>query len=311
MKRAVCTISTKSYLPKVYALFESVSKFDPNSSLEVLVVDVTAKELSNLNSPIEEVTFRPLSEIKFNYAQEAIAKYQKYPDKLRWTFKPIFLNYLLNEGNYEKAIYVDNDIYFTGSFDFLWEELDTHHILLTPHFRPSDPTKEPLWFETNFRDGIYNAGFIGAAKGSESALDWWTNVCIYKCTKSYIQGMFDDQKYLDMMPVIEPKTKVIHNMGCNVAYWNIKEAKRKITNGKVIIEDKYPLVFVHYADCTIAAIMRDEDPMLKEPLKEYLAVLEKYGFKVDTQKVLKNEGFWVKYRNAKWQLLWSYLNWFK
>ncbi len=310
MKRAICTISTKSYLPKVYALFDSILKFDKDSELEVLVVDSDATELSNLDTSFLNVKYRALDELNSIFAKEATAKYRKHPDKLRWTFKPIFLNYLLNEGGYEKAIYVDNDIYFSDSFDFLWNDLSTNHILLTPHWRPSNPSKEPLWFETNFRDGIYNAGFIGVSKGAEAALDWWANACIYKCTKSYIQGMFDDQKYLDMMPVIEPKTKVVSHMGCNVAYWNIKEVKRENVDGKILIEGKYPLVFVHYADCTIAAILRDEDPILKAQLHDYIAVLEKYGFKIDTKKILKNEGFWVKYRNAKWQILWSYLNWF-
>lgn len=311
MGRTVCTISTRSYLPKVYALFDSVKKHDSASALEVLLVDVSEEEALNLNPPIEGTKFRALDNINSPISKEATKKYYQFPDKLRWTFKPIFLNYLLNECGYDKAIYVDNDILFEGPFDFLWDELDTNNILLTPHWRPSNPIQEPLWFETNFRDGVYNAGFIAASKGAKEALDWWANVCIYKCTKSYIQGMFDDQKYLDMMPVVEPKTKVIAHKGCNVAYWNIKEARREKVNNQVMIDGKFPLVFVHYADCTIAAILRDEDPELREVLDNYLSVLEKYGFKIDTDKILKREGFWVRYRNAKWQLLWSYLNWFK
>lgn len=310
MNRAVCTISTKSHLPKVYALFESIVKFEPNISLKVLLSDVSANEINNISAPFPQVKFHSLEEFNSPLATSIIKKYKSQSDKLRWSFKPVFLSHLLSAG-YDKVIYVDNDIFFTNPFNFLWDELDSNKVLLTPHWRPSNPANEPLWFETNFRDGIYNAGFIGVSKGAEDALNWWANTCLYKVTKSYIQGMFDDQKYLDMMPVVEPSTKVIAHQGCNVAYWNIKEAKRKNTSGEVKINGKYPVVFIHYADCTIAAILRGEDPELKPLLDDYLAVLKKHGFNISLDKILKKESFWVKYRNAKWQLLWSYLNWFK
>jgi len=39
-------------------------------------------------------------------------KYKIYKDKLRWSLKPVFLKYLIENSIADKIIYVDNDIAF-------------------------------------------------------------------------------------------------------------------------------------------------------------------------------------------------------
>jgi lipopolysaccharide biosynthesis glycosyltransferase len=146
--------------------------------------------------------------------------------------KPVFMQFLFREKEISKLIYVDNDIAFFGEYGFLFKLLDEHNILLTPHFYERNPEENQNWLEANFRVGLFNAGFVGANNKTISTLEWWAKCCAYRCEKNYMRGLFDDQKYLDMFPVIEPTTKILDHQGCNLAGWNIGICRRTKKQGK-------------------------------------------------------------------------------
>jgi hypothetical protein len=304
MKRHFCTITTKSHLGKTFALCNSILKFNQNASIHVLLIDKNKSEInSSIHFESQVFIYDSFDLNKNALFKEAIRKYKNYPDKLRWTLKPIFLLWLFShQKDFSKIIYTDNDIFFTGDYEFLFKELDEHNILLTPHWRADDPFNFPWWFETNFRDGIFNAGFIGVNNNAIHALEWWAKARLYKCRKSYLQGLFDDQKYLDLMPVIEHKTGIIHHKGCNVAGWNIITCPRRISDGIVLIDNKFPPIFVHFADCTLAAIATGKDIALEGIYSEYLNTLKLYNYNISIEKVISKEVFLGRYRQLKWLL---------
>jgi hypothetical protein len=227
-----CTISTSSHLFKTYALAESIQQF--GGELKVLLVDSNEVK-NNENIPVN-IQFHYLNEINSNRIKQTKQAYQN--DKLRWALKPAYLLFLL--GNYQKVIYVDNDVYFFNEFNFLLDELNRFDVLLTPHFYPSSPKKEQTWLEANFRLGLYNAGFIGVNKNAKEALEWWSDCCLYELKKAYWRGLFDDQKYLDLFPIKFEKVKIIKDRGCNFAGWN---SQSNISIKKI--------VFVHFNSYTL------------------------------------------------------------
>lgn len=236
MKIAICTISTKHHLFKSYALFDSIMKYS-EAAIFCLVSD------SNEVEKKKGVQFHTLADLQSETAQQIKEKYKK--DKLRWALKSVYVKFLLENG-YDKVIYVDNDIYFHSSPDFLFEKLNTADFLLTPHFYKADPTKEQNWLEANFRSGLYNAGFFGASKQAIPILDWWARCCLYEVRKSYWRGLFVDQKYLDLVPVKFQNVEIIKNRGCNFSGWNFELAKITVIKDQVYINgDK--LVFIHYS----------------------------------------------------------------
>jgi hypothetical protein len=304
MTNHFCTISTKSHLGKTYALCHSIIEINNLSKINVLITD---EKKVNVSVPDNLVSFINLFDAddleNDDWYKKTFRIYSSHPDKMRWTLKPVFLRWLLKQqSSVSKIIYTDNDIYFIDNYNFLFEMLEENNILLTPHWRADNPFKHPWWFETNFRDGIFNAGFVGVNKNSIAALEWWATVCLYKCKKSYIQGLFDDQKYLDLMPVIEPKTAIVQHRGCNVAGWNIIKLKRNIAGDKIIIDNTFPLIFVHFADCTIAAIHSGNDNILENLFLKYDVVLKQYGFELNLNAIAKKEKFWGHYRHIKWLL---------
>lgn len=264
MKTAICTISSKSHLFKALALFDSLQN-RTKASFHCLMTDAEPVENS------ENLWFYSLDSFQSADAVSMKAKYKG--NQLRWGFKSLFLIKLLQDG-FDSVIYVDNDICFYNSPDFLFTELEKNSILLTPHFYPVDPEKDQNWMEANLRVGLYNGGFIGANKNGLPALQWWTKCCIYNIKKSYRRGLFDDQKYLDLFPVLFENVLILKHKGCNVAGWNIETSPRSLNNqNQVILDEQWPLIFIHFNYYTIQTITQQKDPVLQSSWDDYHGLL--------------------------------------
>jgi hypothetical protein len=182
------------------------------------------------------------------------------------------------------VIYVDSDIYFYQDFNFLFDELDHASILLTPHWRNAYPLLDEKGFYSLFTDGIFNAGFIGADKGSEEALTWWAEACHFKMGSHRELGIQDDQRYLDIFPVRFDGVKIIKHKGCNVSGYNKIECKRQLVNGEVLINGVYPIIFIHYNKDFIAEILKGYDDLLLPYFKIFKETFEEEGIALGSVK---------------------------
>lgn len=282
MKTALCTISTQSHLFKSFALFDSVMPFS-GTDLCCLVTDANHHQLK------EGVVFHHLHDLTADLAQTIQQKYTN--DKLRWSLKPVYVQFLLEQG-YDRVIYVDNDIFFFSSPDFLFEKLAHSSFLLTPHFYKADPTKEQNWLEANFRVGLYNAGFFGANKNAVPALEWWAECCVYEVKKVYWRGLFDDQKYLDLVPVQFDDVEIVKHTGCNLAGWNDWNYWSK--------EDE-SVVFIHFAELTMEKFSVNTH-VLNKYYHQYISALKKYQANFEWKKNRRSVNY---FRNALYYLRWK------
>jgi hypothetical protein len=108
-------------------------------------------------------------------------------------------------------------------------------------------------------------------------MDWWAKACEYKCVKLPSSGLYDDQKYLDFLHSKFENIGVLSHRGSNIAEWNQIECRRTLgENNKVLINDKWEIVFIHFARPTIKAILLGNDLLLRNYLIEYRNVLKKY-----------------------------------
>lgn len=263
-----CTISTKSHLFKTKALADSLSTF--NAHLHVLIVDAEELGPNQVN-----VSYYSLKCINSEIGMALISKYRKHPDKMRWSLKSVFMALILEQT--DKIIYVDNDIWFYNDPGFLFELLNTNDILLTPHFYDTNAKQNQNWLEANFKVGLYNAGFIGANNNAIKALNWWSEACLYNIKKSYWRGLFDDQKYLDLLPIMFDKVQVLKHRGCNLAGWNYLWYKLdRAKDRAVLIENKYPLIFIHFAETSLIHFSNNENFFNLE-YNSYLENLKKYN----------------------------------
>jgi len=88
--------------------------------------------------------------------------------------------------------------------------------------------------------------------------------------------MFDDQKYLDIVPIIEPTALILRHKGCNVAGWNAVICRREIVDHRVLIDGKYDIVFIHFNENTIREIVKGSDGILFNYYRTYIETLKHY-----------------------------------
>lgn len=291
-----CTISTYSHLFKVFALAESIQQQGQPFLLHVLITDSTAKiDFPNCRFwEIDEVSITDTS-------KEIIAKYKKQADKFRWSMKPVFLSYLLSTTT-DSVIYLDNDLYFFSEYQFLFDLLNKHSFLLTPHHYKRNPKAQQNWLEANFRVGLYNAGFIGANKTALPTLQWWADCCLYRCEKNFWRGLFDDQKYLDLVPIIDETAHVIRHKGCNVAAWNSEVNHRSLANNEIRIGESFPLVFVHFNAFTIREIVEGRDTLLHPFFIEYEKALNKHKLSLTRSELYSSQPVTEKLKLGVWKM---------
>jgi hypothetical protein len=273
------TIITPDFLPLAVTLARSLRR-QGNQNLAVLVVDGqrcdrwTAIE-SFLSQYDTHVMLYGLEDLGMQGPARAIIDtHPPGSDKPRWSLKSCFLQHLL--ARYEKALFLDCDLHFFDAYQFLFDRLDRAQILLTPHWRRLWPVqgRQDMEFLTNFRDGLFNAGFVGVRRGAEDFLAWWAAACQYSCDQDYERGIYADQRYLDLVPVhFGEQLNIVEHRGCNVAIWNRIDNERQLVGNRVLINGRWPIVFIHVTQYLLDVHERF-DTALKPYLEEYARELE-------------------------------------
>jgi len=296
-----CTIITADYYPRALALFSSLLQFDTNARLQVLVADTN--EALPLPAPPGVQIYYPQDLSGYYLVDELYKKYAHiHIDNFRWSMKPVFAAWLLTK-EFDKVFYIDCDMFFVNDYRFLFTEFDTADFILTANWKTRDPLIDKESFLSQFTSGMYSAGFFGVTKNGIPALHWWANACHFMMEPSIHLGVHDDQRYLDLLPVIFDTTKIIRHRGCNIGAWNMEESVRSITDGQVMINGEYPVVFIHFDNMMVASILKGHDPLLRPWLDAYESWYRNNGYTLE--KFLPDLVTYSKpslLRKLKWQL---------
>ncbi len=272
---AFCTIITASHLDYALALHFSLLQFEAEAPFYVLITDELPEDKLDW-AQLPQFKLLKLSSFNANeQAKAIIEKYREAPDFMRWSLKSVLMLYLLEDLSFDEVVFLDCDLCFYEELSPIKQQLSRASVLLSPHWRSRDPISDPANFRLNFTDGMYNGGFVGASQAGIEALKWWRDACLYRCERTREEGLYVDQKYLDIMPAQFQGTQINHHRGCNVANWNLSENTRtKGENGEILIRGKWPIIFIHYSGSTVRGILKGEDPLLRSHFDQWKAFLD-------------------------------------
>lgn len=282
------------------ALRESVFAFMDDVDFYIFLSeedDKVKKEVEALYSKTKVLT-----PIDFKANKEAEALKQKYAyqytDAYRWSMKPVLMGYLLEKG-YRACMYTDCDIHFYSSPDFLYKLLETHSILLSPHNRSLYGETDPQNFVKNFTEGVYNGGFVAANSNGIPALNWWLSACLYRCEKNTADGYYVDQKYLDMMASRFENVYAIKHLGCNLAEWNRTDCRRTLIKEDVLINETWPVVFIHFTSGYQMDILFGNDRLLKPHFELYAKRVKKFNPHFDLlEEAYQKQNLWLQHQES-------------
>lgn len=241
---SACTIVSKNYLAYARVLCRSFLEHHPEGRFFVLLVDRNDGHIDVEKEPYELVEAEELGNVP--EVRPFLFKYTIL--EANTAFKPFFLEYLVERHDLPNLVYFDPDILITSSLDELAGLVAEHSIVLTPHL--TDPIDDGAYpgEQAILQSGSYNLGFVALRTTDASCrlLRWWQDRLYDQCVVNIPEGLFVDQKWMDLAPGLFGDVFVLDHPGYNVAYWNLHgrtvtvEPDGPRSNGQ-------PLVFFHFS----------------------------------------------------------------
>jgi glycosyltransferase involved in cell wall biosynthesis len=240
---AICTIISKNYLAHARCLTDSFLAHHPEGRVFVLLVD----SFDGYFDPSQEKF------ITVNIQELDIPKFKPFAFRysvveLSTAVKPFFLEFLFEKFRVSKLCYFDPDIIIYSPLEQISKLLDSASIVLTPHLS-GFLNDEDRPNELNIlQAGAYNLGFIGLSQTDQLSifLKWWQRKLLKYSTSDIAQGLFTDQRWIDLAPTLFTGVHILHDTGHNVAYWNLyhRQVRRNAENFTV---NNTPLCFFHFS----------------------------------------------------------------
>lgn len=271
----ICTIAAKNYLAQTRCLTESFLAQHPDGRVFVLLVDTPEPGLDLSQERFTTVNVRQLNIPEFG---KMAFRYDVL--ELCTAVKPFFLEYLFNEFRPAELLFFDPDIYFYSPLTSASAALADANILLVPHILHPAPPEAIDSELTVLMCGVYNLGFIGLRMNQQVAafLRWWQERLREHCLQDVQNGLFVDQRWVDLAPIYFEGVRVLDDPGYNLGHWNLHERRleRRGTSWRV---NGQPLVSFHYSGYEpdqVRFLSRHRERMLLEPSSPLLTLVEEY-----------------------------------
>lgn len=284
---AACTIVSKNYISLARVWNDSFLRHHPGARTFVLLVDRI------------EGTFDPKRE-RFELIEIGQLGLPALPDltfkynitELNTAVKPFFLEHLLRRRGVERLLFFDPDVLVLAPLHRARAALVGANVVLTPHILSPMPTDGFKPTEIDFLiSGSYNLGFLGLRRSPETLefLQWWQDRLEKYCFSAPEQGLFTDQKWIDLVPSLVPNVSVVRDRGYNTAYWNLHERLDLTCEGETFRLGDLPLAFFHFSGLEFENPervskhqnrfrMRDLGDAYRRLFFEYIRALRSAGF---------------------------------
>lgn len=237
------TIISKNYYSYAKTLTHSLNCVTPQDDRYVFIVGD--------GSPITELNFSKnfnVSDLGLDGLSDMAIRYDVM--ELNTAVKPFMFRWLLESQGFDRAIYLDPDIFVYQPLAEVDALLDAGASgVLTPHLlKPLEDGRKPDDHDI-LKSGVYNLGFAALTRQQEALdfISWWCRRLQFQCYSDVPSNLFTDQRWCDFAPSFMPNLALLRHPGYNVAYWNLAQRKVEVgLDGSATVNGE-PLVFFHYS----------------------------------------------------------------
>lgn len=238
-----------NYLPKAKVLARSVKKYFPDSLFYLLICDELEQHFNLNNDVFDSVFFIKDLSIPINNLKQWIFMHSTV--ELCTAIKgQAFLKFFQNE-DIDKIIYLDPDIVVFDNFNEVSKLLDEYNVILTPHLSQMEENYSAIVDNEmcSLRHGVFNLGFLAVRRSVEGVrfLQWWRDRLLNFCYDDIQNGIFTDQKWIDLAPALFEKIYILRDEVYNAAPWNISHRYIKQKEDSNYYIDNKRLKFYHFS----------------------------------------------------------------
>jgi hypothetical protein len=198
MRTAFFTICTNNNIAYARVLMDGVALHHPEASRYVILADEPRIDLSQENFEVILARDLPIPEFEILTFRYSVVE-------LCTAIKPYaFLEFFRRE--FGACIYLDPDIAVFAPLKEAMAALIDGQAALTPHrLRPQSNSGWPEDRQL-LQVGAYNLGFLALKHTAEvlNTVAWWANQLQRGCVVNLQEGLFVDQKWMDLWPSFCP-----------------------------------------------------------------------------------------------------------
>ena len=286
----VYTSAAANYLPKVRVLFATLEEHHPEWRRHLVLVEDESVTLEPSRAGAHSV---------LTMADLGIAHWRPWSFchrlvELATAVKPFAMARLLARDDARAVIYLDPDTALFSPLDEVVAALEEASILLTPHLLQAETQLGRVMDNevSCLRHGVYNLGFVAVAANStgHAFAQWWSERLYRFCRDDVAQGLFTDQRWIDLVPALFPEVAVLRSPRLNVASWNLSQRQLTAEDGAFVVEGE-PLGFYHFTSLStgshaLMALKNSAGPAALQALTEW------YGEKERALTVDSDAGPW-------------------
>lgn len=242
----VFTSAAFNYIPKVRMLFQSLRQLHPEWRLHLALADELRPNVDLGQEPFDEVW----AAADLNIPGWRGWAYCHTIVELATAIKPFMLAHLLKQPGCKKVIYLDPDTVAFSRLDDIVEALDSANVVLTPHqTKPEQSLAAVMDNEIcSLKHGVYNLGFVAVAatETGHDFADWWSKRVYHFCRADIPNGLFTDQRWIDLVPALFTGVSIMRSSRHNVATWNLTTRELSLSASGHYLVDGEPLGFYHF-----------------------------------------------------------------
>lgn len=282
-KRAIFSICSNNYFPYARILFTSLKKYHPEASLFLCLADVAQPGIE-LNVPGVEIILA--ADLGIDHFLDFAFRYDIM--EFNTAVKPFMMDWLIRARGFEQVVYLDPDIEVFAPMQPVFAAFEQGaDFAITPHLTaPAEFAEFPDDIGI-MKAGIYNLGFIALNNSQEAKnfLQWWKRRLRYQCVNQQDQGIFVDQKFVDLLPAFHSQVAILRDRSLNVAYWNLDQRNLTQTAEGWLVDGE-PLIFFHFSGIVPQQPQRlskhterfqdNLDPAIQNIIHHYLANIAKF-----------------------------------
>lgn len=240
------TCAACNYIPKVRLLFQSINKYHSDWVLHLALADELPKHIDLSQEPFNHIW--PIDTLDIPHWRGWAFCHNIV--ELSTAIKPFALLKLMELPYANKIIYMDPDTVAFSKIDDILDALNESSLLLTPHLTEPETNIQAIMDNEicSLKHGIYNLGFIGISVNDESKrfAKWWAERLYHFCRADIKNGLFTDQRWIDLVPAFFEGVAIMRSPRHNVASWNLTH--RRISGDFItgfFVNDE-PLGFYHF-----------------------------------------------------------------
>lgn len=248
-----------AYVPRARILAKTIKKHNPHAKVCLVLCDDMPKEWGSNIEPFDIIL--TINDLEIPVQNLNLWIFKHTVREICTAVKGQAILKLFKSFGADKVIYMDPDTAVFDNLNEIEELLDTYDAILTPHITsPVKSEKDILEVEHPLLTaGLYNLGFI-AIKNNENGLNiatYWRDRLIKYCyddyaTEKFLRGLYADQKWCSLLPVLFENINILKHPGYNVARWNYSEREISYDDNKYFINGR-PLKFFHFSYWETAA----------------------------------------------------------